>query len=653
MTDYSRQYRRKHLQNQIDVAERLKDSMSRIGDKIANLVNDPQAKFVKSFDFRSNPHLNKTLSAITAEFQGEVLRITEGAVTKSWGISNQKNDVTVNTYFEGLEGLRKKSADYLNTNTGALRAFINRKSDSKTLSDLIWQSAESFRDEMEVHLGYGIANGDSAAKISQRMREYLAQPENLFRRVRNEAGKLELSANAKQFHPGQGVYRSSYKNAMRVARSETNQAYLTSDHLRWKEMDFVTGVNIELSEQHPTADICDSMQGDYPKDYNFTGWHSQCLCHATPILMPRDKFKKYLAGEEVEVEEVVDVPQGHKNWIEANKKRVEGWKSKPYFIRDNFKNGDISKGLSFKAPKVTKKLIDPIPVPKPEPVKFVPAKSTIEATEWARKNLNVEFVDFKGLDLSVINDINKSVFNIKNIMPEIKTKGIGNAQLANKKMKSEIISEFKKTDFYQKAVANYSQAAADKYATQFANSQVSNVGSNVVAWSTSRDVVRLPGGTMLDVSKYKGVFVNVKYGQKASIINDVVISSEKSGFYTKGAKDFGYIMSHEIGHEIDKTIGFSKSNAFKAIYEREHSQGIKHVIENLSTYGATAGGKASAKPFEFIAESWAEFVTSPSPRRIAKEVGEAMLKEYHEFYVKGTGLKYDDWKNEILKTLSK
>jgi len=383
--------------------------MSRIGDKVARLANDPQAKFVKSFDFRNNPHLNKVLTAITTELHGEVLSITEAAIATSWDISNQKNDITVNTYFEGLTGLKKKPADYLTTNSEALRAFIDRKVDSKSLSDRVWQSAESFRDEMEVHLGYGIANGDSAQTISRRIREYLNNPEELFRRVRNEAGKLGLSQNAKQFHPGQGTYRSSYKNALRVSRSETNQAYLLNDHLRWKKMDFVIGVNIELSEQHPTPDICDSMQGDYPKDYNFTGWHSQCLCHATPILMPREKFKKYMAGEPVEVNEVVDVPQGHKDWIAANKKRVEGWKSKPYFIRDNFKDGDISKGLSFKVPKVSGP-VKPVnvPVPKIEPATFVPAKSILEAEQRILAS-GVKQVSLKGLDNNYANAVLEAI----------------------------------------------------------------------------------------------------------------------------------------------------------------------------------------------------------------------------------------------------
>jgi hypothetical protein len=108
-------------------------------------------------------------------------------------------------------------------------------------------------------------------------------------------------------------------------------------------------------------------------------------------------------------------------------------------------------------------------------------------------------------------------------------------------------------------------------------------------------------------------------------------------------------MSHEIGHEIDKTILFNKSSIFKKIYQRETSKGVNSVTERLSKYGATAGGKASHKPLEMIAEAWAEFVTSPAPRELAREIGEAMLKEYHNRYLITT--KYEEWKSEILKIL--
>ena len=65
-------------------------------------------------------------------------------------------------------------------------------------------------------------------------------------------GKLALSKNAKAFHPGQGVYRSSYKNAMRLTRTETNAAYRLADQDRWQRMDFVVGMRVHKSKNHPT-----------------------------------------------------------------------------------------------------------------------------------------------------------------------------------------------------------------------------------------------------------------------------------------------------------------------------------------------------------------------------------------------------------------
>ncbi|EJW89679.1 hypothetical protein EVA_22214, partial [gut metagenome] len=75
--------------------------------------------------------------------------------------------------------------------------------------------------------------------------------------------------NAAQFHPGRGVYRSSYMNARRLAATETNIAYRTADHLRWQDFDFVVGIRIVLSNNHTClgsdgkphkfTDICDEL----------------------------------------------------------------------------------------------------------------------------------------------------------------------------------------------------------------------------------------------------------------------------------------------------------------------------------------------------------------------------------------------------------
>jgi hypothetical protein len=85
-------------------------------------------------------------------------------------------------------------------------------------------------------------------------------------------------------------------------------------------------------------------------------------------------------------------------------------------------------------------------------------------------------------------------------------------------------------------------------------------------------------------------------------------------------------MEHEFGHEVDKFLKVRTNNEFKTIYEREHAKGIKNLTDRLSEYGATAGSKPQNRPAEMIAEAWAEFTHSKTPRELSREIGELILK---------------------------
>lgn len=179
------------------------------------------------------------------------------------------------------------------------------------------------------------------------MRKYLKEPDKLFRKVKDQHGNLVLSKKAKAYHPGRGVYRSSYKNARRLAVTEINIAYRKADFLRYQKLDFIVGIEIALSGNHtlngePFRDICDELAGKYPKDFLFTGWHPFCRCSTKPIFKTDDEIdrdtQRILNGESVNVDSVnkVDnVPDVFTNWVENNKERAKGWSSMPYFIRDN------------------------------------------------------------------------------------------------------------------------------------------------------------------------------------------------------------------------------------------------------------------------------------------------------------------------------
>ena len=118
-------------------------------------------------------------------------------------------------------------------------------------------------------------------------------------------------------------------------------AYRRADHERWQQMDFVLGIKIELSNQHPVTDICDFVQGEYPKDFVFDGWHPQCFCYATPILISEDEMAKvseaFARGETYipKGKPVTDTPKGFKKWVKDHKEQIQKAKNPPYWVRNN------------------------------------------------------------------------------------------------------------------------------------------------------------------------------------------------------------------------------------------------------------------------------------------------------------------------------
>lgn len=322
---------------------------------VAGLKIDPDKPFSFSDYPQTKERLNKTLSKIADEVKINI----DLATREEWEESNLKNDELVDYLFAKTGISREQIEQFYNRNLEALEAFQSRKEGGLGLSDRVWKITEQYKGEVELGIDVALGEGRSAAQLSRDVRQYLKDPDNLFRRVRNKRGQLVLSKRAAAFHPGQGVYRSSYKNAMRLARTEVNMAYREADAARWNELPFVVGFEIKLSHKHPEPDICNDLAGKYPKTFKFVGWHPHCFCYCTSILASDEEINKLqqtiLNGGDISrfrsKNEVTDVPGGFKEWVINNADRATGWKSTPYFIRDNFIDGDASKGLkTFAAP---------------------------------------------------------------------------------------------------------------------------------------------------------------------------------------------------------------------------------------------------------------------------------------------------------------
>lgn len=319
------------------------------------------------FSFDMYPSVQKEMQRITEQLAERVTVVIETGSKKQWLFACDKNDAFISSIMDTSKVSKARLKKMQDRNLDALAAFQGRKVDGMNLSQRVWKYVGQFKDQLENALDVGLGDGRSADELSRDVRQNLKDPNRLFRRVRDKRGNLVLSKRAAAFHPGRGVYRSSYKNAMRLTRSEINMAYRESDWQRWQSLDFVVGFEIHRSNHEPLCkcDTCAKLVGRYPKTFKFKGWHPQCMCYATPILMDEETFdenelgdlKAALRGTTYKHQQaknaVSDVPDGFKAWVKDHVEAQKGWASTPYFIKDNFVDGQLGKGLKIAMPTTT------------------------------------------------------------------------------------------------------------------------------------------------------------------------------------------------------------------------------------------------------------------------------------------------------------
>lgn len=254
-----------------------------------------------------------------------------------WERAEKKNDDFISQF---IKGMSISSATKDGMFAHSLSAFETLKNDIDAngfkLSDRVWNITQQTKSQLEFYLDSGVVAGRNANGISSDIRQILQNPQKRFRRIRNEKGELVLSQPMKNYHPGQGVYRSAYKNALRTSATTTNIAYRSADYERWSKQDFILGIEIHRSANNRgPCKICDAMVGKYPKTFKFTGFHPFCICFATPITMEPENFADFLLNDTVpQGQTITDIPQAAKDFVSENKDGLQS----AFWYKDNFTN---------------------------------------------------------------------------------------------------------------------------------------------------------------------------------------------------------------------------------------------------------------------------------------------------------------------------
>lgn len=355
---------------------RRTEAYSRQIEKLCNLAASEYASLAgtlfqpdlnKPFNFDDYPQTKKAAAQVTQGLAKKIQGVIVRGTAAEWRAACDKNDAFLKSILRTSRLTPEEAEQYQARNLEALQSFQQRKIEGLGLSQRVWKYVGDIKDTIELGIDVGLGEGRSAQQLSKDLRQCLQQPDKLFRRVRDKYGNLRLSKAAALYHPGQGVYRSSARNAQRLARTEVNMAYRQAEYLRWQQLDFVVGIRIWLSNNHtvldskgrpqPLVDVCDELKGDYPKTFRFVGWHPQCRCQVTPILSDYDEYNKdrgnrlkaIVRGQAYKSlpsrRQVTAIPENFTQYIEGIRERAKGWKSQPYYIRDNFNGGTIEGGL--------------------------------------------------------------------------------------------------------------------------------------------------------------------------------------------------------------------------------------------------------------------------------------------------------------------
>lgn len=313
------------------------------------------------------PTEKERVQALLDSYKQALQSLIQQGITRAVMLST----ITQQKAFEAYTRMQGEAVDEWRDKTA--NAFIRSRRDRKgglNLSDRVWNYTQQTKAEFELAMSNaiekGIKKGESAESLGRKIRQYLNNPDMMYRRyhvkkamsdgtkkdviewrrrVVDEDGNVHF-VKEDLAKVGTGVYRSARQNALRLTITETNMAYNFANCERWSSEPFVLGIRIRLSGNHPEEDICDELAGDYPKDFMWRGWHPRCMCSASSILIDRDseewKYLRSLPEKEYKAYKspnlVQNVPEKFSIWCEHNAKKLDLAREKgklPYFVKDN------------------------------------------------------------------------------------------------------------------------------------------------------------------------------------------------------------------------------------------------------------------------------------------------------------------------------
>lgn len=277
------------------------------------------------FLFDDLPYLKARLQHIFDDYVNKQVLCYKAGITDGVALAFSQDKINLGKYTilqdEAIKAARN----------AAVASFIANRMSRKeglSLSDKVWNYSQLGKSEVEMGISNvikdGLKSGTSAEELGRKVRQYLNNPTMMYRRywvnvatagggkkkvarwyrrhIDEKTGKVTFKDEPLE-RVGTGVYRSARMNGYRLMRTEINMSYHKANASRWANEPFVYGIKVWKSPQHPRPDICDDLEGYYPANFCFTGWHPACMCASAPLTLygdeKRDFYRRLMKGEDM------------------------------------------------------------------------------------------------------------------------------------------------------------------------------------------------------------------------------------------------------------------------------------------------------------------------------------------------------------------
>lgn len=587
------------------------------GGQVKDLVkylDDAQAEILRKLDgvdsLAESRSLQRKLDQITALQSDALKKLSKGITDNAADFAEYEAEFAVKTMnTAAAASVTLPASEQLRAlvTQAPMQLAISGKAGSTVQSLTLSQAATQF-------------SKDKAAEITRTIQRGVVEGstvQSLTRQIASVTNRHKRQAEA--------LVRTSVNHISSEARSAVNKA--NDDILKGEEY-------VSVLDGRTTIG-CAALDGkilgfDEPP---FTPRHWNCRSLRVPVL--QDRFQEEgLEGTRASMDGPVSAKRTYSGWLKGQSKefrvQVLGKERAALFDAGKLSLDDFvdanGNPISLKQLQVldgaTNVRKTPKVVPKPTPgtgkipgqaKKFVPAKTIKEAEKFAIDNDLARVAKFGKLDVAIANEMNQSMLENIERMPALKGRMsfIGSAQ--------------ENTRLWNLANFNYVLDQVERFYPEMskpgqlriAQRRAKKTKTTGDTYAFARD--KNKGKAAEFFKDVDGIAYNEAWGKKASVgkFKTALATDVESGWHPVGTENLRSVMDHEIGHQIDYMLGLSDNPELQKLFNENR--------ENMSEVLSAYGNKNIA---EFIAESWTEYINNPTPRPLAKQVGDLMNAEY-------------------------